>query len=77
MPTDFKENLSENMNGCFTASSSLSTNISVSELKELFLWMLTHSILVLVHIFTRPYSIMFHSDNPLKGSLDEKPNNFA
>lgn len=34
--------------------------------------MLTHSFLVLVHILTRPYSIMFHSDEPLKGSLDEK-----
>lgn len=34
--------------------------------------MFTHSILVLVHILTRPYSIMFHSDEPLKGSLDEK-----
>lgn len=37
MPTDFKENLSKNRNACFTASSSLSTNISVFELKEQFL----------------------------------------
>lgn len=34
--------------------------------------MLTHSILVIVHILTRPYSIKFHSDEPLKGSLDDK-----
>lgn len=34
--------------------------------------MLTHRILVLEHIPTRPYSINFHSDEPLKGSLDEK-----
>lgn len=36
--------------------------------------MLTHSILVIVHILTRPYSIKFHSDEPLKGSLDDKKN---
>lgn len=72
MPTDFRENLSKNRNACCTASSSLSTNTSVFELKEWFLWMLTHSIFVLVHILTRPYNIMFHPDEPLKESLDEK-----
>lgn len=74
MPTDIKEKLSKNRKVCFTASSSSSTNISVFELKEQLLWMLTHRILVLEHIPTRPYSINFHSDEPLKGSLDEKKN---
>lgn len=78
MPTDIKEKLPKNRKVWFTASSSLSTNISVFELKEQLLWMLTHRILVLEHIPTRPYSINFHSDEPLKQSLDgKKTHNFA